>query len=231
MKNDRIHSDIISFLASHPEMLQLGEGQYPKDGESFPSPRAWEMCSKILQGSENEKLQRYLSFNDDNYTSNELMKISKGFNIMENDIYTLIRSKIGTGATDAFQAFREDENNFVGVKDILTGKESKIRKDVKSKLENMSILRKNILSRHIIKYVEDNYDVFENDTSSEGVKFLKRFNSQFTEYYNGLEASNKSDMARRLIESDVDYDMVYDTIGDEFNEHYSRLMKRKKEIK
>ena len=63
-----------------------------------------------------------------------------------------------------------------------------------------------------------------------GGSAFNNMTKQFSLYFKGLSSSNKSDMARRLVESDIDYDIVYDAIGAKFNEHYSRFNKRKAEV-
>lgn len=101
MESKRLHPDVIDFLISQPEFLKIQDGQYPRDGEAFPSPRSWEMCSLILFNDDNDKLNDFLKFDNEDYTSHEKASIytdGSSNNLEYDELYTLIKGKIGDRA-------------------------------------------------------------------------------------------------------------------------------------
>ena len=161
------------------------------------------------------------------------MQQSKGINLDVRDTSTLLKGKIGVITADSFQSFRKDTKNFVHVRDVLNGQSKTIEKEVKDKIKNFSAIRENVLGQNVLKFMGDNYKIFEEDKSKEGVKYFDKMNSQLGAFIKLLSPSNKTDFIRRygMLEIAEDFfEVLYDYAGEEFMKSYRQFAERERNL-
>jgi hypothetical protein len=233
MESGRLHRDVIDFLSTNPDMLRLREGSHNREGEGFPSPRSWEMCSQILFTDEIDEFKETLNFDDDLYTTIELSGIISGIDMNKSDIKNLILSKIGTDVGESFMSFRDNKDNMIHPSDILTGTKSTINNKTKEKLSEITSLRENVLSMNMLRYMNDNYDHLSKNANK-----FKNINSQLSEFFDLMNPSNRSNFARQLVSNnkfeylfDNYFDVIYEYIKDSFKEYYNKFKERIADLK
>lgn len=140
--DNNFDNTIIEFIANNEIYLSVQSEELEDSEPSTPSPRGWEMLNTILKSKDMIK-----PF----FTKEELLN-------EEDDIRTIIYSKVGSAASVAYYSSLKENTKLVTARDIYNYEEEGISKEILELLKKQSTARNAITNKNMIEYLMKNYD-------------------------------------------------------------------------
>lgn len=182
----KLNQDIITGLAMAEDcFLDKKDKSLTDETEMTPSPRSWEMVANLY-----ETIKEYNTFkiNDQPvFTDEEQHKVN-------DDIRTLMISKVGQTAASTVLAAIADKENSIKASEILTATSPKIDEVVMTKLKSLKSLRKKIVVDNVIRYIQDHILEYEKNNRSSDPKIKSKyfnFMAQIKEFVNSLDGASR----------------------------------------
>lgn len=152
-----------------------------------PDPRAWEMICNLYDTLYESNSTKY-------FNADEKQEVDEDFRI-------LVRGKVGDEAARSMFQSLNQAKSFIKAKDLITGKDQKIAKEVLEKFLGCKKLMQYIISRSVCNYVANNYEqIISGKTSTDAKKKALYMNyiGQISHFVNSLDASTQIEFIKNL---------------------------------
>ncbi len=194
-KTGVVDHEILEALAVSEEIFMHNEKGYEDTDEMTPSPRSWEMVSKI-----------WTAMRDFVPTSRLMSAEDKKAKNIEDDTRDLISGKVGaTAARTLFQTMNNQENN-VKSAEVVNGKTERIPEEIVKKIVRQKAVHKKVTINELIRYIAKVVVDFENKKKSakaEDKKMYVNFKEQIKHFVELLDDSLKYYFAKNVAQTDT----------------------------
>jgi hypothetical protein len=191
----RVDRDILNVLAVSEEIFIHTEKGYEDQDQMTPSPRSWEMVSKI-----------WVAMRDIVPSSRLLSTQDRKPENVENDTAELILGKVGSNASRTFYQVLANQENNVRSADIVNGKDEKISDEVVKKIKRQKPVHQKVTINELIRYISKvvvDFETKKKSAKAEDKKMYVNFKEQIKHFVELLEDNLKYYFAKNVAQTDT----------------------------
>lgn len=201
-----IDKTLIEFIANNGKALSDSARELDDDDVPMPSPRGWNMVDLVIKGT--NKLDSFFS-------KRELDK-------KEQDIRTIISSKVGNEAATMYFSSLMDNSKLVLAEDIFMVGVEDIDSEVQKNIKRQSTARNSITGKSVVKYVVDNLSDFGKDEA-----LFEVVKKKLSTYISLLDNSSKLLFATTITNAKTERGLsLYRYISDIFDDSILDLLEK-----
>lgn len=192
-----MNSKVISGVAMSEEIFMRKKNEEQDTSEMEPSPRSWEIVAMMFDNIYKTNIPKFFSADDRKE--------------VDNDLRVLVRGKVGENAARILFVNISDKDNNIEPKEILSGEEPTINKDVMKKFNNAKRLTQKVITDNVVIYLGGIIEKITKEKDGNNPKaksYYTNIMSQLKEFVSSLDPATLAIFVKKIIAGTPDIEGI-----------------------